>query len=150
MPHDRGMATAHLYKSPDWSEKLAAYLLQAQAHEFAYGRMDCCLFVANGVRAMTGFDLMAAFRGRYHTEEQIKKIVEEEGATCLTALIRRQLQAAGLQRKPPGFYARGDIAQTNEGALGLIAMDARHAVVLHPEGGTHAIPLAHVCAVWGI
>ena len=49
----------------DWPMRLAAHLDAARAAPFAWGRHDCALFAAHGVRAMTGADLGAWFAGRY-------------------------------------------------------------------------------------
>ncbi len=99
-----------LIKKIDWAEKLAAFFAAQRGETFAYGLNDCCLFVANGIKAMTGADLMADYRDRYASEEDIRKIVEEEKSACLTALIRRRLREAGLRLKEKTFAGRGDIA----------------------------------------
>ncbi len=49
----------------DWPERLLACIEAARARPFAWGQQDCALFAADCVRAMTGADPAAAFRGRY-------------------------------------------------------------------------------------
>lgn len=139
-----------LIKKTDWAERLAGFFAAQAGGTFAYGVKDCCLFVADGVQAMTGADLMADYRGRYNSEEEIKQIVAEENASCLTALIRRRLKDAGLRVKEAGFAMRGDIALLDEGAMGLVSMDGRHVVVLHLEQATHHVPLSRIKLLWGV
>jgi hypothetical protein len=40
-------------------------LLEHQSDSFSYGRWDCCLFVCDAIRVMTGIDLAADYRGAY-------------------------------------------------------------------------------------
>lgn len=47
--------------------------------EFDYGRLDCCLFVANVIRDYTGKDWAARWRGRYSSEFGALRMVAEHG-----------------------------------------------------------------------
>jgi hypothetical protein len=49
-----------------WPELLDAFIESRKLHAFAWGEHDCCLFAADAVLAMTGVDLAADFRGKYH------------------------------------------------------------------------------------
>jgi hypothetical protein len=49
----------------DWPQRLVAAIEAARGRPFAWGAMDCCLFAADVVLAMTGVDYAAGFRGRY-------------------------------------------------------------------------------------
>ncbi len=143
------MTRTVLKKNPDWAERLADYFDEVRYKPFAYGTMDCCIFVADGLRVMTGVDLMADFRGRYACEEDITRLVQSHKAKHVIALIRQKLQEAGLCKKESAFAARGDVALLDVGALGLVTMDARQVCVLHPEQGTHCVPLARAREIWG-
>ena len=48
-----------------WEEALAVYLDRVHDVPFAWGVHDCALFAAGAVRAMTGIDPAADFRGQY-------------------------------------------------------------------------------------
>jgi len=91
-------------RHPDWQQRLTDYLRAHHARPFAWGRWDCALFVAGGVRAMTGRDPMRGLRGYRTLREGLRKA-----------------QAAGLEdhvaavadRFPeihPAFAGPGDIA----------------------------------------
>jgi hypothetical protein len=49
---------------------LEAYLEAAKRTPFAYGVMDCCLFVAGAIAAQTGSDPAAPYRGTYSTKRE--------------------------------------------------------------------------------
>ena len=50
---------------------------QYEGVAFSYGEIDCCLFVCNVIRDVTGIDYGAPWRGRYSTElgaaKQVKR-----------------------------------------------------------------------------
>jgi hypothetical protein len=48
----------------DWPQRLVAAIEAARGRPFSWGAMDCCLFAADVVLAMTGVDYAAGFRGR--------------------------------------------------------------------------------------
>lgn len=49
-------------KRPDWEARLSEYLIKVGAEPFQYGRLDCALFVAGAVEAMTGEDHADGFK----------------------------------------------------------------------------------------
>ena len=50
---------------PDWRARLNRYVADSARQEFRLGRMDCALFAAGAVEAMTGEDPARDLRGRY-------------------------------------------------------------------------------------
>ena len=67
------MAAQHF--GPD----LAAYLAEARARPWAWGRDDCTTFAADWVRLVTGRDVMADWRGLYSTETEAAAIIRHGG-----------------------------------------------------------------------
>jgi hypothetical protein len=76
----------------NWTETLADAVALASDQPFVWGQLDCCLFAADVVLAITGLDHAAEFRGHYSTAAGAKK-----------ALLR---------------YGRGDIKETMTAKLG--------------------------------
>ena len=80
---------------------LSAFLRRAAAQPFGYGRLDCCLFIADWVRETRGFDPAAAYRDRYATERHALRLVAAAGglqallAPCLAPLPRTSDPVAG-------------------------------------------------------
>lgn len=63
----------------DWPERLAEAEREARRKTFRWGEFDCCIYAADLVRAMTDTDPMAAFRGRYDSEETARALLDRAG-----------------------------------------------------------------------
>ncbi len=114
----------------DWRTRLDAYLASVAAEPFQYGRLDCALFAAGAVEAMTGGDPVAGI-GPYTTLKGGLKALSKAG-------FRSPEHVVGLHFDPvPTALAQvGDIAavEQTEGmpALGIVAGEV--IAVLRPEG----------------
>ena len=106
---------------PDWEERLHAYLASRAGAEHAYGVIDCCLFSADAVEAMTGHDPAAAFRGRYSSAAGSARALKRYGAGTLEATIDTMFEAI-----PVAFARRGDLG----GVLPLRALAPRVVLLL--------------------
>jgi hypothetical protein len=98
---------------PDWEERLHAYLASLEGAAFAWGRLDCALFVAGAVETQTGHDFAAPFRGRYQTARGSVRALRKFGAGTLAATI-----SAALGETPVGYARRGDVVMA-DGIAGL-------------------------------
>jgi hypothetical protein len=49
-----------------WPERLAAFIEARRMMPFCWGKNDCALFACDAALEMTGVDLAADFRGKYH------------------------------------------------------------------------------------
>lgn len=118
-------------RRPDWPERLAELIAERRERRFEWGIHDCCMFAADAVKAMTGHDPAAPFRGTYASQEEASRILENAGGVI--ALVEATF---GLgNRIPAKFAKRGDLVfvDTNHGpAIGVVASD--HAVFAAPEG----------------
>lgn len=86
---------------PDWPARLDAAIEAARARPFAWGSMDCCLFAADVVHALTGEDHAAAFRGRYASRREAVALLATLGgleAVLTSVLGPRLAQARQAQR----------------------------------------------------
>ena len=98
----------------DWERRLAHWLEAHADARFAYGRMDCALFAAGAVEAMTGVDPAAAFRGAYRSAATSIRALKEIGAGSLEATVDSM-----FARIPAAFAQRGDLAM-HDGSLGVV------------------------------
>jgi hypothetical protein len=98
---------------PDWEVRLHAYIEACAGAVFAWGELDCALFSAGAVLAMTGTDPAASFRGRYSTAVGSARALRRYGAGTLEATID-----AGFVEKPLAFAGRGDLVMI-DGAVGV-------------------------------
>lgn len=106
-----------LHRLTDWRPRLTAYLAEIAPAEFRYGCQDCALFAAGAVRAMTGHDPAAGFRGSYTDLETGLERLRRAGFRDHVAIV-----GTLFARCPPALAQVGDIAciKTPEGrALGI-------------------------------
>jgi len=113
---------------PGWEGALAAYLDAHSNSLFSWGELDCALFAAGGVLAMTGTDIAAPFRGRYRTAQGSARALRRFGAGALDATFDQLLGA-----RPIGFARRGDLVMS-AGAVG-ICIGAEGLFLRLPESG---------------
>lgn len=103
-------------RKQDWAESLTEYLVGVSRTEFRPGRMDCALFTAGAVQAITGQDFARGYRG-YKTLAAGRKKLSEEGFET-----HIDYAASLLEEIPPALAQPGDVAvvDTEEGpALGV-------------------------------
>jgi hypothetical protein len=129
----------------DWRPRLTAYLAETAREGFRYGSNDCALFSAGAVRAMTGHDPAAAWRGTYTTLEGGLKRLRKAG-------FKDHIDQAGtlFQAVAPAFAQVGDIAgiETPEGwALGIFTGET--IACLSPSGLGH-MPREAASLAWTV
>lgn len=102
----------------DWRARLGAYVAAQAGRPFAPGRLDCALFVAGAVEAMTGHDPAAKFRGTYRTLAGGARALAAAGFADHVDFV-----AAHCPEVAPAFAAVGDLAVLPGGrapALGVV------------------------------
>lgn len=128
-------------KREDWEARLEAEL--SKDAPFAWGRRDCCLFAADCVRAMTGTDPAAEYRGRYNSECAAAALVPNG--------IEEAIDRVLGQRIPPMKAQRGDVVMvpTRHGDMaGVVALDGRIALLL--PAGLRRMSLSLATAAWRV
>ena len=125
-------------RRPDWFDALSRYLARTARTPFAYGRMDCALFVAGALAAMTGVDPARPWRGRYQTLRGGLRHLRRAGFAGPDAVA-----SALLPEIPSALAQPGDLALllTADGpALGIVAGAA---VLYRRPEGLGSLPLTH-------
>ncbi|MFS0771031.1 DUF6950 family protein [Sphingomonas sp. 1P08PE] len=102
-----------MIRLPDWEQRLHDYLAGLEGAEFVWGKMDCALFAAGAVEAMTGEDPAAAYRGKYRSVAGSVRALKTYGAGTLAATID-----AGFEEREVGFARRGDLVMV-DGMVGV-------------------------------
>ena len=103
---------------PDWRARLGAYVEGARRAPFTYGRLDCALFAAGAVRAMTGGDLGEGLRGTYESFAGGVRALRQRGYMDHLDMAR-----AHFPEIAPCFAQVGDLA-----VVGVADGDARGVV----------------------
>ena len=140
-----------------WEQDLAEFLEAAANRPFAWGSHDCCLFVSEAIRIMTGTDIAEVkhWRGNYS---------DETGAyfTILKGMHTRSFRTA-LERlaeefgfpvwSHPALAQRGDVAlvrdENEREAPGIVDLDGRRVACLTQEGLTR-FPVDRILIAWKV
>ncbi len=94
-----------LVRRDNWEAALRARVELARDRLFEWGANDCALFAADCVEAITGFDLAAAFRGKYTTAAGARRMLMRYGEGSLEATVTALLGAPVA----PALARRGDV-----------------------------------------
>jgi hypothetical protein len=140
-------------RKPNWHIALADYLRSCESARFEYGRMDCGLFVAGAIQAVSGIDVAEAVRGTYATRTQaFARIGALCGARTVEAVAVHLAARYGLREVGVAFAQRGDPVLLKHGRasrLGLIAMYGTE--ILAPgRVGLLRFPLDRATRAWHI
>ncbi len=103
---------------PDWPARLTRYIAAAATAPFAPGRMDCALFAAGAVAAMTGTDPAEAWRGRYRTLAGGRRLMRRAGFADHEAVAAAHFAEVAVLEAKPGDLAV--IATAAGPALGVV------------------------------
>jgi hypothetical protein len=98
-------APARLCRVEDWPARLAGFLRERRSLPYAYGTNDCCTFVRDSVRAITGIDLMPGLRPPT-TRRAGARFLLAGGYGDVEGLATRVL---GAPLASPKLAGRGDI-----------------------------------------
>ncbi|MFM2042564.1 MAG: hypothetical protein RLY86_1140 [Pseudomonadota bacterium] len=139
-------------RRPDWPERLDRVVGVARHSTFAWGRVDCCLFAADAVVAVTGMDPAAPWRGTYADARTAARLLGRLGG-----LGGLGATAAGIARRhgwpavPPAFLGRGDVAlvRLDDGRPAL-AVCLGTALVLPAERGLAKLERDRARSGWRI
>lgn len=92
----------------DWPRRLQQFLADTKQEIFEWGCMDCGLFMADGVVAITGWDPAAAFRGRYKTARGAAGALRRYAGGGLADAMGKALAEPGWSEIRPAYAQRGD------------------------------------------
>lgn len=128
---------------PDWPQRLYAAIEQRRRLPHAWGSNDCALMAADLVRAMTGEDFGAPFRGRYSDADGARAILAALGHPDLASLADSFLPRLERPR-------RGDV-------LLLPSRNGDYLAIAHSSGaigpgptGVEIVSRIGLKACWGV
>jgi hypothetical protein len=81
----------NLVRLPNWRERLDALFDRTAKATFSWGTLDCALFSADGVEALTSHDLALDFRGHYDTREGAQTAVKKAGFDSYEDIVKNRL-----------------------------------------------------------
>lgn len=101
-----------------WRTALFDYVHDVARRPFQWGEHDCALFAAGAVKAMTGEDFAAGYRGRYKTLRGGLGLLRRKGF-----VDHADMAASVLEEIHPSRAQVGDVAAIEESghtALGIV------------------------------
>jgi len=121
----------------DWRARLDAYLDGCNGRPFEWGGLDCALFAAGAVQAMTGEDFAASFRGNYADAAGAEAAIQAAGFGSVA-----EIAAAHLSEIPVAEAAMGDLAAVDMPGHGpcLAVVGGPHIICMTLRG-KGALPL---------
>ena len=117
---------APLVRLADWRPRLDQYLRDLRGQPFVWGRLDCALFCAGAVEAMTGVDLARGWRG-YRTETAGLRKLSQAGFASHVEYL-----ASLLPEVHPSQVVIGDIVVLSDVTLALV--QGHLAIAVGPDG----------------
>lgn len=139
-----------LSRRPDWQSALSAYVVACANQPFRYGAMDCGLFVAGSIEAVTGVDVAAELRGTYSTRTQAFEVIRSVcGRKSMGAIADHLASKFGIEQVGVLRAGRGDAVQSRTGRLGIVAMHGTE-ILTPARHGLLRLPLEHAARAWRI
>jgi hypothetical protein len=119
----------------DWETRIGVYVESLRDQPFLWGKLDCAIFAAGAVEAMTGVDPMAGLSG-YGSEAEADRVLKTETGGTLVRFMDSK-----FERVPVGFAHRGDLVMVDGGlalAMGEVAIQvgehgAREGLIRRPR-----------------
>ena len=115
--------------------------------------MDCGLFVANAIEAMTAIDVAEPLRGTYtNRREAFAAIKALCGQASMEAVAEYLAKQHGLPQVPVLCAQRGDPVMLRHGrtsSLGILAMHGTEILTPYKDGLLR-LPLSHATRAWHI
>lgn len=128
---------------PQWQRDFDALVAERMRTPFCWGQHDCCLWAADAVRAQTGVDHAAEYRGTYFTELQGARVLRDLGG--LAELGGR----AGPERAPLTAQT-GDIGLVFDGSRELLGVCVGGHWLVPGTYGLAALPLGSARRAWSV
>ena len=122
----------------NWQSRLSEYLVQCAHTPFRYGQLDCGLFVAESIEAMTGVDVALPLRDKYtNRTEAFAAIKALCGSPTMEAVAEYIAREHGIPEVPVLRAQRGDALVLKSGrrsTLGILAMHGTEILTPYEDG----------------
>ena len=161
MKYSAAVTPSRISRFETWEQDLAEFLEAAANRPFAWGSHDCCLFVSEAIRIMTGTDIaeIKHWRGNYHDETGAYFTLFKSMRTrkFRTALERLAEEFGLIPWSHAALAQRGDVALVldeapecpGHEALGIVDLDGRWVACLGQEGLVR-LPVDRILVAWKV
>lgn len=109
-----------LERLTDWRSRLSQHIEAERFRPFVWGEHDCCLWICDCIKVMTGVDIAEPYRGQYENAfGAIKQMRLIDNVKTVHSLALKRIGPT----KPWQFAKTGDIVAANLPNLGVGEMD---------------------------
>lgn len=136
----------------DWEDRLQEYIASVREAAFYWGQMDCALFVASCIEAMTGVDPARSFRGRYGTAVGAAMLLQRFAGGGLIEAVEKFSALMGLEEVSVETAQRGDVVLVGSPqgtCLGIVDLSGRFIFVADLQGLAR-LPLRNGVRAWHV
>ncbi len=132
-------------RKQNWPRIIADQIHAHMKTKFVWGESDCCLVVADILKAYTDFDIAKDFRGKYKTAMGSKRALKRYGGGDIKSTV-----SSMLEEIPVSEAGRGDLAlvSTEVGESLAIVFSTRAWVM--SESGMVALTMDKVTCAWRV
>ena len=131
----------------DWDRRLRLAIEDSRQRTFRWGCHDCCLFAADLVEAMTGWDPATGLRGTYCSELEAARLIQARGG--IRSLVSEMLGSNPFN--PPAN--RGDVVLMQPlmpGHLEQLGVCVGDSAVVAAETGLLHRPMHLAILAWSL
>jgi len=126
-----------------WQSALDAILRERMTRPFMLSENDCAMFAADCVKAVTGHDFAADWRGAYRTEAEAAAGLAQLGGSLRKIAATRLGEEVGW-----GMAQAGDIALVHFEGRETFAVCTGNALCAPGGQGLVQIPVSRALTVW--
>jgi hypothetical protein len=122
----------------NWQSALSDYIVKCAQTPFQYGVLDCGLFIAGSIEAMTGVDVSEELRGKYSNRRNAFAAIRKMCGTATVEAIAAHFAAkCDIAEVPVSFAHRGDPVVLRHGrtsSLGIVDMSQGFLLTPYKDG----------------
>ena len=142
-------------RSSTWvTQELNQFLADNANAQFVWGTLDCSLFAADAIKAMTGVDIAADFRGKYNDKASAFALIHTlTGGTTVADAAAYCANKYGLvEWKHPLCAQRGDLVCVDNGGTiiaGIVDLSGKRVACLG-ESGILRVAISNILCAWHV
>ena len=136
-----------------WADKLDALLFSRRDTPFSWGDNDCCMFAADCVLEIMGYDPASDLRGKYSTRGQAFRVLRRIFGGGVAQVMEVKAIKYNWCEINTLCASRGDVATVvaPDGHQSLAVIDLSGRYLAFPgDTGLIRVPLSHALRAWGI
>lgn len=137
-------------RQPGWEARLSAHVQAAREAAFSWGEVDCCTWVCDGLRLVTGVDPMAAFRGLYTDSASAAALLRRQGAGTLPDTAAAVFGGLNWPEIEPRKATSGDVGIIKTAHGPALTLCWAWAWLAKAPTGLIAVPLGTATRAWRV